>query len=456
MASYSVKRRFSNQLESFCSNGFRTTILVPATCMVIMACLGDVVFFAGDAAASCLAPDFGEQTIRQIADRSSGDADDVSIEKLIAQLGDSHYMVRDEAESKLLKIGGPAIARLRRATTHRDDRQPDSEIRLRATRLLILIERKEHNRQIREFLEGNGSDLNFSGWPEFSTIAGSDRVARKLFVDMHQAQPDLMATLKKDKNSVEEAYQNVSKRSLRSNTYTNATQTIGTLTAMLFVSTLEFSSEENQSQSRISVGDADVRRIQIVLTQPPMITFVNRSGNQAQIGRLVSNWLGTLPNDENASIVVQLSVIGAYQLTDQLNSVTSFAKNRRLPPPTRITAIDIFGNLADKDDAAKLQSLLDDRTVVGNYLPRIGIATAKRSDGGTPSFSKNRPRLMQVQIRDLALATSIKLTQLDPGDFGFDRKCFSGDNLIRNYAGFFSQEDRKSSFDKWAQRDSFD
>ena len=224
---------------------------------------------------------------------------------------------------------------------------------------------------------------------------------------------------------------------------------------MLFVSTLEFASDQEHKPSRISVGDFDLRRIQSVLTQTQMITFVNSSGTKTQIGKLISNWLRTLPDDDNASIIVQLSVIDAYQLANQLAQVTRFANNRHLPPPTRITAIDVFGNLATKDDLREIEPLLDDRTVVGNYLPRARNTELDGTDL-QPSFDLNRRKLMQVQIRDLALATSIKLSKLDLDKYGLDPKCFSGKKLIRNYAGFFSEEDRKTAFDKWAQRSSFD
>ena len=48
-----------------------------------------------------------------------------AINALIQQLGDEHYIVRDEAENELLKIGGPAIEPLRIATTMSGIDKPD-------------------------------------------------------------------------------------------------------------------------------------------------------------------------------------------------------------------------------------------------------------------------------------------------------------------------------------------
>lgn len=388
--------------------------------------------------------------------RQVGQVDDPPIQLLIAQLGDSSCLIRNEAETKLRKIGGPAIPLLRNATIYQGQLQPDSEIRLRARRLLILIERAERKRKIRAFLDGNDSDLDFGGWTEFSKMAGSNRVSRRLFIDMYKAQPVLMEAVIKDRKSLEEEFQSVSKRSLLSKSYSNATQEVGTLVAMLYVSTLEFSSAQDRIPERITVGDVDVRRIQSVLTQTQMITFVNNSGIRSQFRQLISNWLGTLSKDENGLVVVQLSVIDAYRLNDHLAMVTRFAMNRRLPPPTRITAIDIFGNLATSNDIKKIGSLLDDQTVVGHYLPGAGIKRADPIRDGQPSFEEKRPRLMQVQIRDLVLATSIKLAKREPGEYGFDPKCFSEKKLIQNHAGFYSEEERKIAFDKWAEDNSID
>ena len=60
---------------------------------------------------------------------------DHALEKLVEQLGDNDYRVRDEASRALKEIGAKALPSLRKALTH-----PDAEVRRRANELLPALE----------------------------------------------------------------------------------------------------------------------------------------------------------------------------------------------------------------------------------------------------------------------------------------------------------------------------
>jgi len=90
------------------------------------------------------------------------------IKSLISQLGDADFIVRNEAEDALAKIGAPATTHLREILTHKDDSATDSEIRLRAVRLLIIIEREVIQQNMRDFLKGKSDKIHYPGWPDFS------------------------------------------------------------------------------------------------------------------------------------------------------------------------------------------------------------------------------------------------------------------------------------------------
>ena len=74
-------------------------------------------------------------------------------------------------------------------------------------------------------------------------------------------------------------------------------------------------------------------------------------------------------------------------------------------PARRTQAIQIVGRFGTEKDAAALESLLNDTT---EFLPQ-------------PPVNPAQPSAYSVQIRDVALATMLHLTQQDPKDYGFMR-----------------------------------
>ena len=417
-----------------------------------MGCLIHSAFFAGSIDACCFVAQ------REHPKQTDSALEIETINALIQQLGDNHYIVRDEAESELLKIGGPAIEPLRNATTLSGTEAPDGEIQLRATRLLILIEREDRERGIRLFLEGKDTDLELAGWGEFSKTLEPNRQSRRIFVDMYQAQPKLFAAIKKGKRELETVYQFVSKRSLRSNSNSNATQSAGTMNALMFVAALQFSkTTDSQELERISISQNDLRRLRDVVTQSQMVTYVNNCGNRKRIEKIISKWLAAIPDGDAESVGTQLAVIKAYDMNSQTDTVIQFAADQKLPTQTRVKAIEIIASLGVASQLPKLDTLLQEATVVGSYLPQIPLEDI--SNSGEPNFQKlptktpdEAPQLMQVQIRDLSLIAAIKISGQDVAEYGFQPKCFSRNRFVRNLAGFYSQTSREEAFKTWNEQ----
>ncbi len=337
-----------------------------AVCLWHVAFMGELV---GDGIGHILSePPPGQRTSQD----QTVQALDSSIDTRFAPLENSSYGIGREAEAGRLKIGGPAIPFLRVVATDPDPGRADSEIQFSATRLWMLIERQDRVRKICKFLDGVRNDPGLNGWPAFSEIVGADRVSCKLYVVMHQAQRDLLVATEKDRNSVEETFHSASSLALRNNTYTNAAQAIGALTSLLSVSSLDPADGLQQLLSRRPVRDADVCRIQTVLTQTQLTTLVTGNGTRPLLGRLICQWLETLSNDENDSLMIRLPVARACRLGDSLPSIVKIANNRQLPPPTRINSSDVFGNLSHPMDASKLEALMDDQTVVGTTFRKPG------------------------------------------------------------------------------------
>lgn len=367
---------------------------------------------------------------------------------IIARLGDPDYFVRQDAETQLLKIGGPAIEPLTRLLINRGIGLPDTEVQLRASRLLIRIQRSEQSRKIHEFLRGNTEQSGLAGWTQFSEIAGSDATARKLFVNMHDSEPEFLSTINGGLELTTASFQRTVKGSLQMGSRRNMMKSLGTLTSVLFLASITIDGESEQTVGRVRYSDGDLRKIGNVLNHPQMIAFVKRSGSNVQMERIISGWLDTLATDEMPAIAVKLSAITGYQLTNQVDWLLSILNHPSLPNQTRVAAIEAISQLGDEKLAPKIEALFNDNSVIGSYVARHENKTLK------PNRSRpvpGKPQLMHVQFRDLALITAIRLLRKDPSDFGFSPEAMPNHRLVINQAGFLTDQERNIAFRKWHQ-----
>ncbi len=371
---------------------------------------------------------------------------DPAIAALISQLGDADYSTRTQAEAKLLSLGGKAIEPLRLAITHRETDAPDSEIRLRCTRLLILIERKEAERKIQSFLAGSSDSDSMPGWTKFSAISGDDKNSRKLFANIHQAHPELFDAIAKGKTETENVIQGIAKSGLLYRS--SANEMLATAVAIMFASTLEFDSETKNQPEKIQIGITDHQRLQSVITRQQMLGYLKSSGNKTQFDRLISKWIDTIPDDQTAHANLKLVVIAAYGLTEKIDLAMSFATNKKLAVRTRTQAIEVVSEIGKQNQVPMLEKIFDDQTLVGNFILR-----AKNEDEEPeteqPTPDNLKAQLMEVQMRDLALAAAIKLSGKETTTFGFHPTSIENDKLKHNRAGFYDEKLRLSAFEAW-------
>ena len=367
------------------------------------------------------------------------------INNAITRLGDPSYLVRNEAEAELLKIGGPAIEPLTSVLMHRDSRTPDNEIMLRASRLLILIKRAEHTRRIAEFLNGSDIDCKLAGWNEFSKIVGSDKIARKLFVAMHEAQPQLMSSIANGLDATEASFQDIVKQSLRSGSNSAASEAFGTLAAVLFTSSLTFESDSGQPAT-FQFSDFDLRKIQTVLNQTQMVARVESSPSKTPIKQLISHWIDAITDDQVQWANMKMSVIAQYRLKNKLDVVMAVLSRKTFPAQTRATAIEVVSQLGNEQLIPKLESLFSDDSEVGSYLARQTLNAPSKTNA---IRAASNLRLINVKLCDLALATAIILGREDLRDFGFPPGAMVGNKLVLDQAGFLSERDRQFAFEKW-------
>ncbi len=121
------------------------------------------------------------------AAQPSADTDDIPT--LIAKLGDDLYAVRENASLALIKQGIAAKPQLVAALE-----SPDAEVRFRAKHILSEVVEADFQRRLSAFSADTDGKLGLSlpGWQAFQQLAGSDRPARDLFVEMQQAEAPLL------------------------------------------------------------------------------------------------------------------------------------------------------------------------------------------------------------------------------------------------------------------------
>jgi hypothetical protein len=354
------------------------------------------------------------------------------IDALILQLGDDDFQLRELAESELLNIGGPAIGSVRDAQA-----SGNSEIRFRAYRLLPLLKRAEAEASFQEFIDlGVAQPFEtFAPWTEFSRIVGRDKSARELYAAIHKASPQLFESLRSDPNLARVEYLQLVSKVIQSRFRSL------NVAAILFLDTLDFGDPSDRTVSGGSNGpvqriwtnaEALIRTGEYLGTRNA-ISFIESSGFENQFRSLIENWIDGLPGADNQVLETKLNLIEAYRLTDRLPALIEIASNRNESVQSRAKAVMIVANLGGPTNIYDLQPLLENASSVGHFVG-----------------NRDQQQLLEVQLRDVALAACVYLSGENPEDFGFEvnphRK---GDSISLSRSGFFSQLEREQAFQKW-------
>ncbi len=411
---------------------------------------------------ACIAtPAFANSpTSTKIQDKTS-DQSPERIKQLIIRLGDSDHLVRTKSQEQLLKIGEPAVGPLQAVLNFEDSSiAPDNEIRLRATRLLILIQREVRERKLAEFLDGTRDGIELHGWIDFRNLLGNEEQARRLFIKLHEARSDLLrAPLDGKLKTENELHQSIVSE-IRLSTNGNAESVVDKLSAVLFAASRKTHWDTDKLASAPSVIASDTKRIHRVLMQPHMIKTINGHSTGAEIKILISHWIDSLQvqsGDTKQSKLAKnyatsISVIDAYQIGDKSELVLKYALDTKLSSHTRSLALATLSRIGTTETIPKLAPLLSDSTVVGTYVltgPFQASATSKPGSVNKASARSDIRPLLEVQIRDLALAASTILKGSSPDQFGFHPQAMSEGKLVVNQTGFLTDADRGEAIIRW-------
>lgn len=357
--------------------------------------------------------------------------------ELVEKLGDPVFAVRENAAGELAAMGFAAHSALLAGMKH-----PDPQVRRSARWLIDRVAEEDLKRRLAA-LEAGESDpdkLNLPCWKLFVDAVGDDPQARRLFIAMIEAEGPMLETMESDPESVADVLvqrlQLLTQRivSVRvrivngvPTPHTDETFKLseGGLAAILLAA----------SEPRLKMGEQYQSQIWIQsLLQNAMVQSVFRDERSTALRRLAGRWM-LAP----ASIYVvqqKLSTAVALNLREGVDLAVSTIEAGAQPlgqhmMPMLIGAVGLLGG---KDYAPVLARLLENETVLFRG-----------------------PNDRQTQVRDVALAWLLVLTEQEFADYGWEQAGRQFSQLVKsrqlfvNHAefAFANDEARQAALKRW-------
>lgn len=336
--------------------------------------------------------------------------------RLVEQLGDDRFDIREQATTSLLKMGLSARAELEQATRHLD-----REVRYRAERILLIVRKIDLEQRLDAFIEevGKPGDYDLPAWPLVKKELGDKKETRRLFALMVRSEPELLSALERGKQPVFELLPMRVQEIQVAQQFGTSGPTVGTLAASLLAANIT-NAESNPQVAQMVYSLCYQQSLRASLT----------SGEYAEIMRtLLGNWIQR-GDDILAYQGVQIAI--QYDMKEGLVPAVKCLKNANMQAQLRQYAILFVAKMGDESHRELLEKLLEDKSPCGTWqLNNVNLST---------------------QLRDVALVTLITLEKKDPKQFGFLHLQPSSPYIFAPMsAGFESEEKRTKAFEKWRE-----
>lgn len=334
--------------------------------------------------------------------------------RLVEQLGDEQFAVREQATEKLLRMGLPSLKAIEQGGKH-----VDREIRFRCERILVLVRQLEFEKRLDAFLNdpGGGESFDFPGWDVYRKTYGDSRENRLLFVEMHKAEPELMASVAKGKAKAVESMTARGTEIQQTLQAFGQEVPLGTVAAMLFVA-LAADAETNQQAAGFVYN---------FCYQQTFRNAVTGGKNKDLLRRMLGAWVQR--GDEWIGYQGMMMSL-QYDMPEGLVPAERMLKNDNTQPHMRQYAIVTVAKLGAPVHQPLLEKLLQDQRVCGTWqINNVNINT---------------------QVRDVALAALVHMTKQDHKQYGFDRIQMTQPYVFNPHtAGFEKEDKRTAALKKW-------
>lgn len=394
----------------------RVTRVWRGSCLAVLAGSSLHLAAAGASAVTTPQPAAGPAT----AEQSRAE----HVDKLIRELGDASFAVRRRATRELTEIGVPAKEALLAARDH-----ADPEVRRRVREILATVLEIDFQLRLEAFVtdSNSGEGHGLPGWERFRKFVGDEPIARRLFAEMQRSE---RALLDADATSPAVASelldlrcQQIQEDLQEADAGLQQEVSLGSLAALWFVA----------ADADVQVPEQVGSYIHAFSLQTTVQRALGSSEYSPLVRSLLGEWIKRPLFDDPATMHRNLILALRYDLKHGIDLARTILRTATMPTSVRACAVLTLARLGGKERLAEVESLLGDETVcdLQNEQPR----------GATG---------LQTQVRDIALAALIHLTDQDVQDYGFEHA--QDDRLTwfkTSSLGFTDSIQRQAALQKW-------
>jgi hypothetical protein len=345
----------------------------------------------------------------------------VDAAQLVRQLGDPGFSTRKHAMEQLVDLGAGAIAALEQGV-----QSNDREVRFRSQHALEIVRQHDFHRRLRAFAAGQDAEETYElpGWTLFRQAVGDGLEARRLFVEMQEAEPKLLQTLERSPERAAEALVDRLEELQQTPRLGQKLGSVplGTIATLLFVS--------NQDRSD-SVALA-VQNLAAFYRQDVFAAAIESGAQREILRKMLGTWI------ENAR---------SWDAFHAMLLAMQFDLPQGLAPAKRVLESDV----GDPNQAVYRGFALQTIARFGNpsHLPIVEPLLEDASPYGGALAVSGKAKY-QTQIRDIALAAAVHLAKQDPKKFGLTRiKPSSTQVFNTNSVAFEDDAQREEAIQKW-------
>ncbi len=352
----------------------------------------------------------------------SGDRHDgPAASELVRQLGEADFAVRNRAMARLVRMGVDSMEALEQGV-----QSPDREVRFRCRHALKIVRENDFQRRLQAFAAGRDTTESYQlpGWSRFFKEVGGSPEARALFVEMQQAEPDLLTTVEQAPERLTDAL--VERIIELQNAVQGSRQpsqvSLGTIATILFL----LNGEHQELPAMVS------QNLGAYFRYPTFASAVHAGSQRELLRAMLGNWIERSKGwDAYHAIYLAMQYDIPQGLTPARKVLTGEVNepNQSFFICYALLAFAKFGNEAD---IPLIEPLLNDATPYGSSV----------AVGGAAKF--------RTEIRDIALATLVRLARQDPKEFGFDRLRSSASQVFNTGTLAFEDDNkREEAIQKW-------
>jgi hypothetical protein len=342
--------------------------------------------------------------------------------KLVRQLGDGNYRIREQASEKLIRMGSAVAPVLREGLAY-----PDPEIRFRCRIILPRAMSYDLERRLQPFLAGKEDRDHppLASWKKFKTLVGDSGKTRELFAAMFRCDSDFLGSLE---NHPAQLHERMSARCVELNqSLASSSRSVcgADQLALLLLASLEPRVKmDPDAQSYLSSA-----LVSLSLRPHGKDMLKTNEPIRKLLIQYIANCNGYTAHNG-------LYVLATLQLKEAPDIARRFLKDSECEPYNRALAMSILGKIAGKASLPDILPFIDDATAVGET--QFG-----------------RGSRIKTQLRDVALATLVQMSGQSLADYNFDYlKIFGGNtgldlHLSPGNLGFSEDSTREASIKRW-------